>query len=108
MPSKTDKKGLVRVGELPLFANMAGQFVAPKPMTSAQGKLVDAALSIREEPDAVELAYMARELVQCTLPHSDPGDVPVWVRTNGNVALVMVRTALDMKNRVLIGYPYGS
>ncbi len=41
-------------------------------------KLIDAAVDIRMSPEAVERSYMARQLVQCTLPHSDPGDVSVW------------------------------
>lgn len=39
-------------------------------------KLLDAAVEIRQSPDAVERAYMARQLVQCTLPHSDPVNMP--------------------------------
>jgi hypothetical protein len=44
-----------------------------KPLTRAQGKLLDAGAEIAQSPDAIELAYLARELVQCTLPHSNPG-----------------------------------
>lgn len=40
-------------------------------------KLLDAAVEIRQSPDAVERAYMARQLVQCTLPHSDPVNMPL-------------------------------
>jgi hypothetical protein len=49
-------------------------------------KLIDAAVDIRMSPEAVERSYMARQLVQCTLPHSDPGDVSVWARTNGHLS----------------------
>ena len=44
--------------------------------TAHMHRLMDAAVDIRQNPDAVERAYMARQLVQATLPHSDPGDVP--------------------------------
>jgi hypothetical protein len=50
-----------------------------KPETKAQKKLSAAALEIHANPDAVGHAFMARQLVLCTLPHSDPGDVPVCV-----------------------------
>jgi hypothetical protein len=52
-------------------------------------KLIDAAVDIRMSPEAVERSYMARQLVQCTLPHSDPGDVSVWARTNGHLTLAI-------------------
>lgn len=38
----------------------------------------------QQTTDEVELAFLARQLVQITLPHSDPGDVPVWTRRNGD------------------------
>ena len=50
---------------------------------------------------------MARELVQCTLPHSDPGQVPFWTRTNGNLTLSIV-SGVDPRGPKLVGYPYGS
>jgi hypothetical protein len=42
-------------------------------LTPALEKLLDAATAIRNEPDAAEAAFMARQLVQCTLPHFNPG-----------------------------------
>jgi hypothetical protein len=57
-------------------------------------KLMDAAVDIRQNPDDVERSYMARQLVQATLPHSDPGDVREWVRTNGNLRLT-IRPSYD-------------
>jgi hypothetical protein len=77
-------------------------------MTANERRHVEAAALIRqEEPSAEELAFMARELVQCTLPHSDPGQVPFWSRRNGNFMLSMQAGVDPRKNR-LIGYPYGS
>ncbi len=49
---------------------------------------------------------MARQLVQCTLPHSDPGDTPIWTRTNGNLTLV-IQPHIDRQTRKAM-YPYGS
>jgi len=50
-------------------------------------------------PGRDELAYMAKHLVQVTLPHSDPGDVSAWTRTNGDLTLVITRSNLDMAYR---------
>ena len=69
-------------------------------------KLIDAAVDIRMSPEAVERSYMARQLVQCTLPHSDPGDVSVGARTNGHLTLA-IRPYGDLKTRKPL-YPYGS
>jgi hypothetical protein len=77
------------------------------PLTVAQEKLLDAATAIRLDPDAVERAYMARQLVQCTLPHSNPGNIERWLRRNGNFALV-IRPGWDIEKDCSMGYPYGS
>jgi len=68
-------------------------------------KLIDAAVDIRMNPEAVERSYMARQLVQCTLPHSDPGNLMRWSRTNGHLTLA-IRPYVDEHNKAL--YPYGS
>ena len=77
-------------------------------ITKAEKKLLDTAEQVHFEPTTEEIAYMARELVQCTLPHSDPGDLPHWSRTNGNVTLTIARTVFDARAQKLLGYPYGS
>ncbi len=59
-------------------------------------KLLDAAQEIRSEPDAAEAAFMARQLVQCTLPHANPGNIPLWRRTNGNLTLG-IQPGYDLK-----------
>ncbi len=99
----TDSK-LIAAGEISLLKEM----VKGVTLTPAKERFLDAAVDIRQEPDDYELAYMARELVQCTLPHSNPGDIPVWTRTNGNIRLVIVRTTYDSKKQKLVGFPYGS
>jgi hypothetical protein len=80
-------------------------------ITAQHEKLLDAAEAIRLDPDKIEAAFMARQLVQATLPHSDPKDVPEWTRTNGNLTLSIVagRTK-DAKTgeRKSAGYPYGT
>ncbi|MBV8833723.1 MAG: hypothetical protein JO217_06470 [Acidobacteriaceae bacterium] len=45
--------------------------------TSRQLQLIDCAATIQQkQPAASDLAFIARDLVQVTLPHTDPGDVP--------------------------------
>ncbi|ADW71458.1 replication protein RepA [Granulicella tundricola] len=68
-------------------------------------KLLDAAVDIKQNPEAAERVYMARHLVQCTLPHSDPGNVNIWRRRNGNVTL-SIRPHIGKDDKAL--YPYGS
>jgi len=95
----------VKVGQLPILKAMVKEVVR---ITPTQDKFLDASVEIHENPDACELAYMARELVQCTLPHRDPGDIPVWKRNNGNITLVVARTSYDQKTKKLVGFPFGS
>lgn len=64
-----------------------------------------AAISL--DAELAERAYLARQLVLCTLPHSDPGSIDSWVRTSNNLQLVITRTQIDNTGK-LIGYPYGS
>lgn len=70
-------------------------------------KLICAAGDIRLDPDKTESAFMARQLVQATLPHKNPGNVPAWSRRNGNLTLT-IRPGWDYKKKKNIGYPYGT
>lgn len=70
-------------------------------------KLISIAGDIRLDPDKTESAFMARQLVQATLPHKNPGDVPAWSRKNGALTLT-IRPGWDEKKRKQIGYPYGT
>lgn len=65
--------------------------------------LIQAARAIQDEgaKDAGALAFMARMLVLATLPHSNPGRVPHFSRTNGHYKLV-IQPGPD------VGIPYGS
>lgn len=85
----------------------------PQPETAVitrhQTQLIEAASQIMDSwPGRDELAYMAKHLVQVTLPHSDPGDIQAWTRTNGDLTLVITRSNLDIRSGKLIGYPYGT
>ncbi len=70
-------------------------------------KLISIAGDIRLDPDKTESAFMARQLVQATLPHKNPGNVPAWSRTNGGLTLT-IRPGWDEKKKEVIGYPYGT
>jgi len=70
-------------------------------------RLVRIGEEIRRTPPLADefKAYTARMLVMATLPHSDPGDVPVWQRENGWFTLTIHPTT-DKTGRRL--YPSGS
>ena len=53
-----------------------------------------------------DVVFLARELILCTLPHSDPGDVPGWSRTNGNLTL-SIQPGFNRKTGKNYGIPYG-
>jgi len=104
MTRKRGEGGFIQAGDLPQMKTLAKKYALP---TRAQLELVEAASIIREQPDAAERAFMARQLVQCTLPHSDPGNMPVWKRTSGNLVLG-IQPGIDLQTEVSIGYPYGT
>ena len=72
-------------------------------------KLIESSESIRLLPGTKQdAAFMARELIQCTLPHSDPGpDLPAWIRVNGTRALI-IQPGYDSDQRKSYGYPWGT
>lgn len=73
-----------------------------------QLKIIDAAASIlAEAPSDEDRAYIARQLVQATLPHSNPGSVEAWTRRNGNLSLV-IQPGYNTKLGKSYGYPYGT
>jgi hypothetical protein len=62
-------------------------------LTRAKQKLIDAsALIFGDQATAADAAYITRQLVQATLPHKNPGNVPAWSRTNGNTTLAACRS----------------
>ena len=72
-------------------------------------KIIKAGADIRDnpEPSPEDISFMARQLVQATLPHSDPGNVQFWKRTNGRLTL-RIRPGWDNKKERPLGYPYGT
>jgi Plasmid encoded RepA protein len=83
-----------------------GTAVATKEPTKAALKLVERAAAIKDDPLG-DPAYLARFLIQCTLPHTNPGNVPVWKRKNGNYIL-RIQPGWDDHNDCSMGYPYGT
>jgi len=81
--------------------------------TRAQLKLIETAVHLRDNPRQAfeDRAFAARELVQATLPHSDPGSsLPIWSRSNGNYSL-SIRPGIkrDASGELVnLGYPYGT
>lgn len=76
-------------------------------LTRQQKKIVEASVLIsRDQPTSQDKAFLARHLVQTTLPHRNPGDVPFWMRKNGNLTLIM-QQGIDGKGQPR-GYPYGT
>jgi hypothetical protein len=75
--------------------------------TKREWSLVAAADIFTDAPSDKDLAFLTRYLVQCTLPHRNPGNVPVWTRSNGNLTLGIV-PGIDLKTRKPVGFPYGS
>jgi Plasmid encoded RepA protein len=70
-------------------------------------RLLDGYFAILTNMDAVDRAFMAQQLVLCTLPHSDPGDVPRWIRRTNSAAIVM-QPGWNAKADKSYGYPYGT
>jgi len=63
----------------------------------------------QDAQSAGEVLFMASPLVQVTLPHSDPGDVDIWDRQNGDLLLYIrggVGQSEDGGGEPL-GLPYG-
>jgi hypothetical protein len=70
-------------------------------------RLFDGMDAMKDDPEAVERAFMARHLISCTLPHSDPGgDVRQWARRNGDRSLRIIPDVHPDTGKSL--YPYGT
>jgi Plasmid encoded RepA protein len=103
MTNGRGRGGLTQLGQIPLLENLAKKYAPP---TRAQRQLIEAAAHIHGNPDDAERAFMAQQLIRCTLPHSDPGNIPRWLRRSGNSALVL-QPGWDIDKDRSVGYPYG-
>lgn len=67
------------------------------------------AIEARDAKEAGALGFMARALIQATMPHSDPGDVPAWGRENGAFSMVIQPGIVKQNNEFKrVGLPYGA
>ena len=74
---------------------------------------MDAAGQVQETPpqERDDVSYWPRGVVQCTLPHSNPGNVRAYVRRSGNYFIMIEPGAKldpDLGDVDSWGYPYGS
>ena len=77
-----------------------------RPLTDAQRQIVETAAAIRlDAPTIEDAAFMARQFVQATLPHSDP-KADTWRRVNGNFALG-IQAGFNPMTGKTYGLPYG-
>ena len=75
-------------------------------LTRQQKQIIDAGTTIAlDRPTDQDKAFLARQLVQTTLPHADPGNIPVWSRSNGNLTLTIQQGYAS--NGTPYGHPYG-
>jgi len=78
----------------------------PPPSKRQQRQATDAVQIYTTPPTSDDVVFLARELILCTLPHSDPGDVLMWSRTNGNLTLA-IKAGVNEKTGKSYGVPYG-
>jgi len=73
----------------------------------AAGRIIEASADIRENPNPCdeEKSFLTKYLVQVTLPHRNPGKVPAFRRTNGNLTLTVQPGLSDTLEPL---YPYGT
>ena len=91
-----------------VIQQLRGRGGVPRALTTAQRKLIDSSvLILGTAADAKDAAYVARELVQASLPHSNPGDVPLWTRRNGDITLA-IQPGMNIRTGKSYGYPYGT
>jgi hypothetical protein len=68
--------------------------------------VVSAAAIMTDEASSEDWAFLARQMVQATLPHTDPGNIEIWTRREGSASL-MIRRGYDLTGKPY-GLPYGS
>src|SRR3954451_13861337 len=110
MAKKSNDSGLVKASQVELW--MPDALHEQKKTTLAKAakakvpkeSFLNAVNVIRFEPPAPEdKTFLARELVHCGLPHSDPGkDLAMWTRRSGSLTLTISRTDPD------VGFPFGT
>jgi Plasmid encoded RepA protein len=69
-------------------------------------KPLDAAVVILQDPHDIEAAFMARQFVQCTLPHMNPAMFPHGRGRNGKFD-ARYQPGSDIEGKSF-GFPYGT
>lgn len=84
------------------FMPAAGKNQSIQIKEKRRAKAVDQILAIQEQSalDAEEMAFVARLLIQATMPHGKPQGNE-WTRSNGNLTITMLAPSS-------VGLPYGS
>jgi len=91
-----------------VLAHLQARGSLPRPLTRAQRQLLDSsALILGKTATPEDAAYLARELVQASLPHRNPGNVPLWTRRNGDVVLA-IQPGVNIQSGKSYGYPFGT
>jgi hypothetical protein len=97
----TNKKGPQAVSAV--MQQLRGQGGAPRALTNLERKFLENSTLIQgAAADAKDAAYLARELVQASLPHSNPVDIPLWTRRNGDVTLA-IQPGINIRTGKSIG-----
>lgn len=111
MPNVTQKRsgeGLTKVADSHFLQNVAKEMQ----ITPAKEKWLDSVSLFNAQPyGEEELAYMPGQLVQCTFPHDDPGNVPEWSRSTPWLTVSIrpgYKTDHKTGQRVCVGYPFGT
>lgn len=105
MSKRRGEGGLVQAGETSVMKTLAKKFAPP---TRAQLEFIDAAQVIWTQPPTdADKGYITRQLILCTFPHRDPGNVPFWTRRNSNLILG-IEPGRNFKTLESFGYPWGS
>ena len=109
MTGKKDdgRPGLTKVSDIPFLKKLDKQ-IRKRP----DEKWLDAVVAFNaQNPGDEELAFMPGQLVQCTFPHDNPGNIPEYVRSTPWLTVSIrpgYKTDRKTGQRVCIGYPYGT
>jgi hypothetical protein len=105
---KRGADGLSKVSETSSFQEVVKELSS----TPDTEKWLKAVVLFKQQPYGEEdLAYAPGQLVQCTFPHDDPGDVPEWSRSTPWLTVSIrpgYKTDQKTGKRVCVGYPFGT
>ncbi len=102
---RAKKSDLTSIGQLLLEDNASSsglKAIAPLKITKPKQQFIENIVAIKEEPEAYDKSFLARNLVLCTLPHKDPGEVPSWERRNGKIHLGSLQDGISSRNAPLV------